>query len=90
MEELETYCSRCGSADTVIKSTVGNVKHGRCLRCDKDFQAAPCPACGSYEVDGSYGVSGSRYAVLPDTVTCMSCRTEIPARDPGPEGPSER
>ncbi|WP_327327806.1 hypothetical protein OG735_38695 [Streptomyces sp. NBC_01210] len=52
--------------------------------------ATPCPICGSYRIDGSYGVACIRFTTLPDTVTCMDSRTGIPARDPGPEAPSER
>ncbi|MGW3624790.1 hypothetical protein [Streptomyces sp. NPDC000880] len=89
MDQNEMHCPRCGSADTVVKPGDDSVKHGRCLRCEKDVQATPCPVCGSYRIDGSYGVSGIRFTTLPDTVTCMDCRSEIPARDPGPEGPSE-
>ncbi|MFG2631296.1 hypothetical protein [Streptomyces sp. NPDC048473] len=90
MDENEVHCPRCGSADTVVKPSDDGVKHGRCLRCEKDFQATPCPVCGSYRVDGSYGISGIRFTTLPQTVYCKDCRSEIPARDPGPEGPSER
>lgn len=39
-------------------------------------------------IGGSYGSSGIRFTTLP-TVTCKDWRSEIPARDPGPEGPSE-
>lgn len=90
MDDSEVHCARCGSADTLIENgdRDGNVRHGRCLRCDKDFQATPCPVCGSYRVEGSYGISGSRFATLPQTVECNDCRSTIPARDPGPEGRS--
>ncbi|WP_237498373.1 MULTISPECIES: hypothetical protein [unclassified Streptomyces] len=90
VRDVEVYCSRCGSADTEVKDCLCTVKHGRCLRCDKGFQAAPCPNCGSYRVEGSDGVSGSRFAVLPATVSCMNCHSAIPARDPGLEGTGER
>ncbi len=67
------------------------MKNGRCLRCEKDFQATPCPVCGSYRVEGAYGTSvGVPYAVLRTTVDCKDCGSEIPARDPGPEAPPER
>lgn len=91
MEEDEVHCVRCGSADTLIEQgDEGPVKHGRCLRCEKSFQATPCPVCGSYRIEGSYGISGVRYTTLPHTVECTDCRSEIPARDPGPEGPAAR
>ena len=83
------HCARCGSNDTIIEPGEGDVMRGRCLRCDKDFQATPCPVCGSYRIEGSYGISGIRFTTLPQTVECKDCRSEIPARDPGPEGPSE-
>ncbi|MCX5315899.1 hypothetical protein [Streptomyces sp. NBC_00154] len=89
MDENEVHCPRCGSADTDVKPGDGRVEHGRCLRCEKDFHATPGPVCGSYRIDGSYGISGIRFTTLPETVTCKDCRSEIPARDPGPEGPSE-
>ena len=91
MDENEVHCPRWrNGADTVVKpGNDGRVKHGRCLRCEKDFQATPGPICGSYRIDGSYGVAGIRFTTLPDTVTCMNSRTGIPARDPGPvRGPS--
>ncbi|MFF3455107.1 hypothetical protein ACFYXH_12380 [Streptomyces sp. NPDC002730] len=47
MDENEVHCARCGSADTVVQPDADTVKHGRCLRCEKDFQATPCPICGS-------------------------------------------
>lgn len=74
----------------MVKPGDDTVRRGRCLRCEKDFQATPCPVCGSYRIEGSYGVSGIRFTTLPDIVTCMDCRSEIPARDPGPEKASER
>ncbi|MET7571262.1 hypothetical protein ABZT04_22575 [Streptomyces sp. NPDC005492] len=89
MEEIQVHCARCGSNDTIIEPGEGDVMRGRCLRCDKDFQATPCPVCGSYRIEGSYGISGIRFTTLPQTVECKDCRSEIPARDPGPEGPSE-
>ncbi|MFB8043125.1 hypothetical protein ACFC8F_17765 [Streptomyces hydrogenans] len=89
--DIEVHCSRCGSNDTDVEPGDGEVKQGRCLRCEKDFQATPCPFCGSYRVEGSYGISvGVRYSELVTTVDCKDCRSEIPARDPGPETPSER
>ncbi|GEB60067.1 hypothetical protein GCM10017674_75510 [Streptomyces gardneri] len=58
---------------------------------EKDFQATPCPECGSYRIEGTYSTSvGVRYAVLRTTVDCKDCRSEIRAREPSPEEPSER
>ena len=82
---VEVHCSRCGSADTEVTSSSGTVKHGHCYRCDKPFEAMPCPHCASYTVDGSYGVSGTRFNALPSTVHCHGCKAEIPVRDPGAE-----
>jgi hypothetical protein len=90
MEEEEVHCVRCGSADTLVEQGEGPVRNGRCLRCEKTFTATPCPVCGSYRIEGSYGISGVRYTTLPDMVECKDCRREIPARDPGPEGPALR
>lgn len=90
MVELQVHCSRCGSADTVVEPGAGDLKQGECLRCEKPFQAAPCPHCDSYRVDGSYGVSGARYATQPSTVQCWDCRRDVPARDPGPEPTAEQ
>lgn len=88
MDDVEVHCARCGSADTKIGPGDGTVKHGWCLRCERDFRAAPCPVCGSYRIEGSYGVSvGVKYSEFSGTVGCKDCRSEIPARDPGPEGP---
>ncbi|MFJ5099340.1 hypothetical protein [Streptomyces sp. NPDC088557] len=91
MDEIEVHCSRCGSADTEVEPGDGETKKGRCSRCEKSFLAAPCPHCGSYRIEGSYGISvGVKYSELVSTVPCKDCRSEIPARDPGPEGPAQR
>lgn len=90
MHEIVVHCPRCGSADTIPREKEGDAWLGDCLRCDKPFHATPCPHCGSYKVDGSYGISGSRYATHPATVDCWGCGTKIPARDPGPEPVAER
>src|SRR5690348_5971856 len=65
MEEEEVHCVRCGSADTLVeRGDEGPLKRGRCLRCDKSFQATPCPVCGSFRIEGSYGISGVRFTTL--------------------------
>jgi DNA-directed RNA polymerase subunit RPC12/RpoP len=61
MDDTEVLCLRCGSADTQVPPSSDPLKRGFCLRCDKPFQAVPCPHCGSYRVEGSFGVSGARY-----------------------------
>lgn len=90
MIELQVHCSRCGSADTVVEPGEGVRKLGECLRCEKPFQATPCPQCQSYRIDGSYGASGTRYVTQPSTVRCWDCGRNVPARDPGPEESTEQ
>lgn len=53
--------------------------------CDKPFHATPCQNCGGFRIDGSFGVSGTRFENLPETVRCLDCSHPNPLRDPGPE-----
>ncbi|MCX5207632.1 hypothetical protein OG897_40285 [Streptomyces sp. NBC_00237] len=85
MNSQEVLCVRCGSADTRITRIGQTSADGDCLRCDKPFQATPCQNCGGYRIDGSFGVSGSRFETLPETVTCGDCGHANPLRDPGPQ-----
>jgi hypothetical protein len=44
-------------------------------------------AHGSFDPCGHVGRT---QAQLPQTVECNDCHSDVPARDPGPEEPSER
>lgn len=70
MKTQEAFCVRCGSADTRVTRLSQNGAEGDCFRCDKSFQATPCQRCGGFRIDGSFGVSGTRFENLPETVKC--------------------
>ena len=50
----------------------------KCLRCDHAFTPFPCPKCGSHDLTGALGVSGSRFEQPSVVVTCLSCHEEFP------------
>ncbi|MFD8731959.1 hypothetical protein [Streptomyces sp. NPDC059611] len=81
----EVFCVRCGSADTRVTRLDPTSAEGTCFRCDKPFHATPCQNCGGFRIDGSFGVSGTRFENLPETVRCWDCPHPNPLRDPGPE-----
>ncbi|WP_232788809.1 hypothetical protein [Streptomyces odonnellii] len=76
---------RCGSGDTRVTRLDQTSAEGTCFRCDKLFHATPSQGCGSFRMDGSFGVSGTRFENLPETVKCWDCGHRNPLRDPGPE-----
>jgi hypothetical protein len=45
----------------------------------------PGGTCSATATDGSFGVSGTRYEKLPESVKCWDCGHRNPLRDPGPE-----
>ncbi len=77
------------SARVILKRSVTRLDQtsaeGTCFRCDKPFHAMPCQNCGGFRIDGSFGVSGTRFENLPQTVKCSDCGHRNPLRDPGPE-----
>ncbi|MFI5726853.1 hypothetical protein [Streptomyces cyaneofuscatus] len=82
----KVFCVRCGSADTRVTRLDPTSAEGTCPRCDnKPFHATPCQNCGGFRIDGSFGVSGTRFETLPETVRCWDCSHPNPLRDPGPE-----
>lgn len=85
MKSQDVFCMPCGSADTRVSRLDDNRAEGDCFRCDKPFRAAPRQGCGSFRIDGSFGVSGTRFENLPETVRCWDCGHRKPLRDPGPE-----
>ncbi|MGC4885593.1 hypothetical protein [Micromonospora sp. DT227] len=89
MSESEVHCPSCGSADTMRTRLLGvedEETHEQaaavpvqddtwsCLRCDHSFTPFPCPACGSYEIDGARGVSGADYLRPLAVVSCRRCQ----------------
>ncbi|MFJ4821613.1 hypothetical protein [Streptomyces sp. NPDC088801] len=85
MKTQEAFCARCGSADTRVTRLDQTSAEGICLRCDKPFHATPCQGCGGFRIDGSFGVPGTRYEKLPESVKGWDCGHRNPLRDPGPE-----
>lgn len=80
MQTKQVHCARCGSHNTRIPVLQKEFVQGHCFRCSASFNATPCQACGGFRVDGSYGISGTRYAQLPETVKCWDCGHHEPLR----------
>lgn len=70
MKTQEAFCVRCDSADTRVTRIDDTSVDGTCSRCDKPFHATPCQSCGGFRIDGSFGVPGTRFENLPETVKC--------------------
>ncbi|MFB7189831.1 hypothetical protein ACFCZT_31975 [Streptomyces sp. NPDC056230] len=85
MKTQEALCVRCGSADTRVTRLDKASAQGDCFRCDKPFHATPCQNCGGFRTDGSFGVSGTCFENLPETVKCWDCGHRNPPRDFGPK-----
>jgi uncharacterized Zn finger protein len=90
----QVHCPSCGSADTLrerLRGVDDYDEHERadtapveadrwcCLRCDFSFTPYPCPACGSYEIDGAKGVSGAPFKQTAVVVRCRHCGEMFPA-----------
>ncbi|GAA0445194.1 hypothetical protein Acor_80460 [Acrocarpospora corrugata] len=49
-----------------------------CLRGEEPFTPYPCPSCGSYQIEGSHGVSGVVFEKPLAVVSCFKCHKEFP------------
>ena len=43
-----------------------------------EFTPLPCPKCGSHDLTGALGVSGSRFGQQSVVTTCLSYHEEFP------------